>query len=165
MTQVIHLLNLRAIGKNDRSDLMWRSTVFIYIYQRSTLLLFSTSSTQLIPTLRLIAKMSPSKTSVCTAALSLFPFLASLVVPVITTPTPINGTYPITNGTTNGTSQCRCFPGDSCWPSQSAWSQLNSSVSGRLVASAPLASVCHDPSFNSAECDSLTENWFLSQTQ
>ena len=56
--------------------------------------------------------------------------------------------------------QCRCFPGDPCWPSRADWAGLNSSVSGRLVATIPLGSPCHDPTYNAAECKILQTNWF-----
>lgn len=61
-------------------------------------------------------------------------------------------------------SQCRCFPGDSCWPSPTAWSQLNSSVHERLIATIPLASPCHDPSFDSGICKTLMAGWLLPET-
>jgi hypothetical protein len=57
--------------------------------------------------------------------------------------------------------QCRCFPGDSCWPSSEDWSQLNSSVDGRLVATIPIASPCHDPSYDAAICKTLKTDWVL----
>ena len=57
-------------------------------------------------------------------------------------------------------SQCRCFPGDSCWPSHADWAGLNASISGRLVATVPLGSPCHDPTYNAAECKILQTNWF-----
>ena len=63
------------------------------------------------------------------------------------------------------TRDCRCFPGDACWPSQAEWASLNSSVDGRLIATIPLASPCHDPNHNAALCTSLQQNWFLPQQQ
>lgn len=59
---------------------------------------------------------------------------------------------------------CRCFPGDSCWPSPTTWSQLNSSVNGRLIATTPLASVCHDPNYDEETCANLNEDWIWPQT-
>lgn len=61
--------------------------------------------------------------------------------------------------------QCRCYPGESCWPSQAEWAALNSSVGGRLVATVPLGSPCHDPTYNATVCKSLQENWLLPQEQ
>ncbi|KAG9242426.1 hypothetical protein BJ878DRAFT_425924 [Calycina marina] len=47
---------------------------------------------------------------------------------------------------------CRYLPGDSVWPSAVIWSALNTSVGGRLIATVPLASPCHDPTYNAATC-------------
>ncbi len=32
---------------------------------------------------------------------------------------------------------CKCYHGDACWPSASAWSALNQTVDGNLVADVP----------------------------
>lgn len=48
---------------------------------------------------------------------------------------------------------CRCRPHQSCWPSQSTWNSFNTSVDGTLVSVKPVASVCHDPSFDNAACE------------
>ncbi|KAJ5109539.1 hypothetical protein N7456_006214 [Penicillium angulare] len=61
-------------------------------------------------------------------------------------------------------SQCRCFPGDSCWPSLSDWSALNKTVGGRLIATVPIGTPCHNPTYNGAACDALQANWTLPQT-
>jgi hypothetical protein len=65
-------------------------------------------------------------------------------------------------------SNCRCFPGDKCWPSSSAWAHFNSSVDGNLVASVPIAAVCHDyhtssssvSTYDVSKCQNLQNNWF-----
>lgn len=65
------------------------------------------------------------------------------------------------------TTSCRCFPGDSCWPSKSEWDNFNSTVEGKLVATIPIGSPCHDDSFrsyNQQQCDSLKDNWGFPQT-
>ncbi len=62
-------------------------------------------------------------------------------------------------------SLCRYLPGDSGWPSIQAWSQLNSTVQGRLIATVPLGSPCHDPTYNATECAVLSANWALPQYQ
>ena len=54
---------------------------------------------------------------------------------------------------------CRYLPGDLGWPSKDAWAVLNSTVGGRLIQTVPLASVCHDPSYNQEKCDGLREAW------
>ena len=59
----------------------------------------------------------------------------------------------------NGISSCRNIPGDPGWPSTCAWNALNATVGGRLIATVPLAHVCHDPTYDKAACDYVTENW------
>src|SRR5438552_18709986 len=51
---------------------------------------------------------------------------------------------------------CRCRPHDSCWPSPQKWQALNDSIQGNLVALKPVAFVCHDPTFNAADCQATT---------
>ena len=62
-------------------------------------------------------------------------------------------------------SACRCIPGDSCWPSSQEWTDLNATVGGRLIATVPLATECHDPNFNATACANLQEVWSMPQTQ
>jgi hypothetical protein len=38
-------------------------------------------------------------------------------------------------------------------------------VAGRLVATKPIGSPCHDPTFDAAACDALKANWFNPLTQ
>ncbi|OTB04505.1 hypothetical protein M426DRAFT_261774 [Hypoxylon sp. CI-4A] len=54
---------------------------------------------------------------------------------------------------------CRVMPGDLNWPRKYEWTQLNSSVNGRLIATTPEAFVCHDPSFDAETCDTLKSTW------
>ncbi|KAK1637103.1 hypothetical protein BDP81DRAFT_460692 [Colletotrichum phormii] len=54
---------------------------------------------------------------------------------------------------------CTCTDGDSCWPSESQWQSLNASVSGRLIAPVPPASVCHEPNYDEAKCAAIREEW------
>ncbi|KAJ4196951.1 hypothetical protein NW767_009194 [Fusarium falciforme] len=60
---------------------------------------------------------------------------------------------------------CKCFPGDSCWPSQREWARLNSTVGGRLIATVPLGTPCHDPRYNAEECAHLQDEWLYSSIQ
>lgn len=60
---------------------------------------------------------------------------------------------------------CKAFPGDKVWPSQTEWSNLNSTVGGRLVATVPLGAPCHGASFNDATCESLKEQWQFEKIQ
>ncbi|KEY73156.1 hypothetical protein S7711_09595 [Stachybotrys chartarum IBT 7711] len=55
---------------------------------------------------------------------------------------------------------CRCLPGDACWPSTAKWDRFNSTVGGRLVASEPIGSPCHDPNYDAAACEALQAQWF-----
>ncbi|KAI3391504.1 hypothetical protein diail_7202 [Diaporthe ilicicola] len=64
----------------------------------------------------------------------------------------------------NTTSSCRCIPGDLCWPTQHNWDALNSTVSGRLHATVPIANVCHGSSFDSSACDILKDKWSYAET-
>ena len=62
---------------------------------------------------------------------------------------------------------CRCFPGDACWPSTTQWHSFNSTIGGKLIASVPLAAVCHNDvfaAFDSKKCDALQDNWFSPET-
>ncbi|CRK16682.1 hypothetical protein BN1723_011049, partial [Verticillium longisporum] len=54
---------------------------------------------------------------------------------------------------------CYCLPGDACWPKESAWSRFNSTVGGRLVATVPIGSPCHDPTYDAAACAQLQSQW------
>lgn len=59
---------------------------------------------------------------------------------------------------------CRTFPGDALWPSKTQWEAFNSSVGGNLIASLPLAAVCHNDAladFDSQACATIQNNWYL----
>ncbi|EFX00315.1 FAD-binding domain containing protein [Grosmannia clavigera kw1407] len=64
-------------------------------------------------------------------------------------------------GTATATNDCKCFPGDGCWPSTAQWTQLNNTVGGRLVSTVPLGKPCHGDDFNKTQCDLLKEQWLL----
>lgn len=62
---------------------------------------------------------------------------------------------------------CKCFPGDKCWPSPQEWAAFNATVGGRLVATVPLGAPCHDDTFttyNKAACDNVKLLWPLPET-
>jgi len=67
--------------------------------------------------------------------------------------------------TASESASCRCFPSEACWPSRSAWDNLNATVGGRLVATIPLGSPCHDPVYNATECVILQSLWTDVQLQ
>ncbi|KAI0886568.1 FAD-binding domain-containing protein [Annulohypoxylon maeteangense] len=60
------------------------------------------------------------------------------------------------NTVTNASSHCKVLPGDDAWPKVSDWNSLNRTVNGRLIASVPVASVCHDQPFNNYNADTCT---------
>lgn len=47
---------------------------------------------------------------------------------------------------------CRCRPGHACWPSESTFAELNSSVNGNLARIRPIGYVCHDPTYDQSAC-------------
>lgn len=57
------------------------------------------------------------------------------------------------------TSSCYCLPQDDCWPSLTQWDDFNATVNGRLIATVPVASVCHEPTYDEAACGALRANW------
>ncbi|KAL4808590.1 hypothetical protein BDV18DRAFT_150977 [Aspergillus unguis] len=67
-------------------------------------------------------------------------------------------------GSVAASSDCHCLPGDSCWPSTSQWDALNSTVNGRLIATVPIGSPCHDPTYDATACEALQNDWNLPQT-
>ncbi|EOO01028.1 putative isoamyl alcohol oxidase protein [Phaeoacremonium minimum UCRPA7] len=63
---------------------------------------------------------------------------------------------------------CKCAPGDSCWPSIGAWDKLNATVSGKLIATKPIALPCYPgPDYDAAACGAvqvgLSQDSFVSE--
>ena len=56
---------------------------------------------------------------------------------------------------TLGGSSCRCRLSDSCWPSINTWTAFNESIDGYLIQLRPIASVCHDPTFDQQACNNV----------
>ena len=59
-------------------------------------------------------------------------------------------------------SSCRVLPGDTAWPNAQKWASLNGTLNGRLIASVPESSVCHNSPFNdydAAACAVLQKTW------
>ncbi|CRK20450.1 hypothetical protein BN1708_012861 [Verticillium longisporum] len=54
---------------------------------------------------------------------------------------------------------CHCLPTEDCWPSQSEWKALNSTVGGHLIKVEPIGAVCHDPTYDEAACEELRASW------
>ncbi|GAP88681.1 putative FAD binding domain protein [Rosellinia necatrix] len=63
--------------------------------------------------------------------------------------------------------KCKNIPGDSNWPSQDEWASLNETIGGNLIATVPLASVCHSQGafalLNESACDILKGQWDYSE--
>ena len=64
----------------------------------------------------------------------------------------------------SNTSACRYLPGDPGWPTDEDWSQLNSTIGGRLILGTPLAQSCYLPTLNSDTCAEVQEEWVLPET-
>ncbi len=60
---------------------------------------------------------------------------------------------------------CRYIPGEPGWPDASVWNALNTTVSGRLIATTPLAAPCHDPHHNETACELLRAQWAYPRIQ
>lgn len=56
-------------------------------------------------------------------------------------------------------SHCRYLPEDAQWPSPQDWAHLNSTVAGKLIRTIPLATPCHDPTFNEGKCEQFRALW------
>lgn len=55
--------------------------------------------------------------------------------------------------------ECRCFPGDECWPEESTWQEFNQTIGGNLIATVPLGRPCHDPDYDAEQCEYLRSQW------
>jgi hypothetical protein len=60
--------------------------------------------------------------------------------------------------------ECKCYPGDRCWPTASEWKAFNATVGGRLIVNVPTGAVCYSnfngvPTANPAKCAEAAANW------
>lgn len=96
--------------------------------------------------------------------------VSGLAVSVIASVTPVASlslSADIESASANS-SDCRCFPGDACWPSIDEWNSLNKTVNGRLIATVPLAAACHDDqyaAYDEERCAELQNSWLNPDTQ
>ena len=69
--------------------------------------------------------------------------------------------------------RCRSIPGDDSWPGESDWKALNQTVNGKLIATVPIAAVCHstvleksgdESLYDEEACAALRDNWFFPAT-
>ena len=80
-----------------------------------------------------------------------------------------------TDRTYNGAKyQCKCAPGDECWPDANKWKKLNETVSGGLRVNLPLAVSCYNTfqgplgnlsTYDAAKCADATKNFASEQYQ
>lgn len=67
-----------------------------------------------------------------------------------------------TNSKHHHPAACRAFPGDPSWPSSKTWSLFNTTLSGALIQTVPLAAPCYadwPAQYNADVCANLTANW------
>lgn len=65
------------------------------------------------------------------------------------------------------TQDCRNLPGDAGWPNLTAWSKLNATLKGQLIATVPQAHVCHTAPYNYYDptaCAKLQSTWTQAET-
>ncbi|KAK3356456.1 FAD binding domain-containing protein [Lasiosphaeria hispida] len=80
---------------------------------------------------------------------------ASAYQPLVEVREPLSSTAP---------PKCKCYPGDSCWPSTAGWAALNRTVGGRLIRATPPGAVCYDsfegvPTKNAIKCAEVALQW------
>ncbi|KAI1470849.1 uncharacterized protein F4812DRAFT_450063 [Daldinia caldariorum] len=71
------------------------------------------------------------------------------------------------NNNRSSCNNCRCFPGDACWPTLAEWSSFNDTVGGRLVATVPIAAPCHQSDladYDAQACRALRDVWWYPNT-
>jgi hypothetical protein len=86
---------------------------------------------------------------------------ASQVLAIPSFPLPRDATHSIRGSSYS----CKCYDGDSCWPSASKWKSLNTTVGGRLKKVIPAAAVCYNffegiPTYNATACAAITVGQF-----
>lgn len=57
--------------------------------------------------------------------------------------------------------ECRTFPGDSSWPSETEWSDLGDLLNGSLIQTFPVAAPCYKDwgVYNKEQCDVIRVNF------
>jgi hypothetical protein len=70
----------------------------------------------------------------------------------------------------NTTYACKCYSGDSCWPSLTTWNALNTSVGGNLQKVVPPGASCYKKfdgkaMYNEAECSNVISEWGVEDWQ
>jgi hypothetical protein len=63
---------------------------------------------------------------------------------------------------------CKTYPGDTLWPSNSTWNDLNTILNGSLIQTTPIAAPCYDTKWghkNAPRCNSLVRDFGIFHTQ
>lgn len=89
----------------------------------------------------------------------LLALVPAFILPIRCEPLPFKSSGLIAKNT-----DCRCFPGDICWPSLEQWNRFNETVKGKLVATVPLAAPCHGVAYEPSECKTIKDQWFNPNT-
>ena len=56
-------------------------------------------------------------------------------------------------------SECKSFPGDEDWPTETIWAQFNASIDGGLLKPVPPAAVCYGgPHYDATKCNTLVRS-------
>ncbi|KAM0347630.1 hypothetical protein ACHAPU_004643 [Fusarium lateritium] len=56
--------------------------------------------------------------------------------------------------------QCKCVPGDSCWPSDEEWKAFNKRIGGQLIKTEPIAQSCYPgPAQDLKQCAYVNKMW------
>lgn len=86
-------------------------------------------------------------------------FLPFLQVLTSSAAAAVSSSTTVSTRASNQTHACRYIPGDEGWPSKIHWEQLNDTVGGRLIATVPVAHVCHQSgpfaAYDQTTCEDL----------
>ena len=66
---------------------------------------------------------------------------------------------PSAQSTATISAECKCMPTDDCWPTVEEWTLFNASISGKLIATIPIASPCHGSDYDAGTCQYLQNHW------
>lgn len=72
-----------------------------------------------------------------------------------------------TSGTkATNTTTCKVFPGDSKWPTDAQWTELNQTAKGSLIKTVPIGAPCYPgPLYDAKRCEYLIAQWSTSSLQ
>ena len=61
--------------------------------------------------------------------------------------------------------ECKCYPGDSCWPNEAAWTALGTAAGGNLKKVIPPGAACYNSFdggasvYNAQSCQAAIQGW------